>query len=331
MTSRIRTPLIGVLCVLAMLVAACGGADSADFASEEVTLLIPRSAGGGYDTYARAFAEVLEDHLPEGTTIVPENVTGAAGRIAAAELAGADPDGHTLLVTDPEGLLAYQMVGDTSYDLDAFETFGTLAVRPSAFVVGSGSSHVTFEDLRSALESEQLVFATTGVGSPTFLDAVFALDAIGATTPTIVPHEGSAEAITSLVRGDSDFAVFAFDTLGDAAADGDVDVLLQFSETPLDDIIAGVPTGADAGLGDYDGILASSLVVYGPPEMPEDVATMLRDAVEAAVTSDAWQAFADETGRVITPQDAETTEERVQARRDLYESNMDVLEEYVEL
>ena len=339
MTSRRLLTGVAVLSVATLT--ACGGVagdnsgggDGAvdDFANDPITLIIPRSAGGGYDSYGRGLVDILERHLPEGSTIVVENQAGAAGRAAAATLAEADPDGHTLLLTDPEGLLAYQMVGESSYDIREFTSFGTLAVRPSALAVAGNSPYKTFDDFQEAVKSEQLTFATTGVGSPTFLDAVLALDAMGAKPPTVVPHEGSAEAITSVVRGDSDFMVFAFDTLADQIKAGDVNALVQFSEEPLDEIVPDVPMAADFGLEELDGVLASSLVLYGPPDMPSEVEELLADAVQESIFSEEFAQWGKDASLLVTPLDREETQANIDRRRKLYEANMDLLEEYVTL
>jgi tripartite-type tricarboxylate transporter receptor subunit TctC len=49
-------------------------------------MLIASGAGGGYDTYARAIARYMPKYIPGNPTIVPKNVPGAGGLIAANTL-----------------------------------------------------------------------------------------------------------------------------------------------------------------------------------------------------------------------------------------------------
>lgn len=62
-----------------------------------IRLVVPYTAGGPLDSTARVVAEGLGRRL--GQSIIVENKTGASGMLGAAEVAKAEPDGHTLLFT----------------------------------------------------------------------------------------------------------------------------------------------------------------------------------------------------------------------------------------
>src|SRR3712207_3055998 len=62
-----------------------------------VTVVVPFGAGSGTDAITRIMAGLLE---PEwGQPVVVENRAGANGSLAAAQVARAAPDGHTLMMT----------------------------------------------------------------------------------------------------------------------------------------------------------------------------------------------------------------------------------------
>src|ERR671914_2913641 len=88
--------------LLALLVGAVGAlsplqADAADWPTRPVRIVVPYAAGGQSDVVARVFAEHLSQAF--GQQFYIENQTGAGGAIAAKNVARAEPDGQTLMIT----------------------------------------------------------------------------------------------------------------------------------------------------------------------------------------------------------------------------------------
>jgi hypothetical protein len=87
--------------VLAVVIAALPASGSAQdaqnfYRNKQLTMLIASGAGGGYDAYARTLARYMTKHIPGNPVIVPKNVPGAGGLIAANTLFNnAAPDGLT--------------------------------------------------------------------------------------------------------------------------------------------------------------------------------------------------------------------------------------------
>src|SRR5436190_18482514 len=67
------------------------------YPSQNVTVIVAFPAGGLADIIGRLVAAKLEGRLKQ--SFVVENRGGAGGNLAAKAVAGATPDGHTLLVT----------------------------------------------------------------------------------------------------------------------------------------------------------------------------------------------------------------------------------------
>ncbi len=80
----------------AMLVAAWAHA-AERYPARAVTIVTPFGAGSVTDAAARLVAQSLQESL--GQAVVVENKPGAGGLLAAAYVARAQPDGHTLLFT----------------------------------------------------------------------------------------------------------------------------------------------------------------------------------------------------------------------------------------
>src|SRR5262245_12098784 len=87
--------LVGLLAA-ALITAASqnAAAQSGYYAGKTVRIIVGSSAGGGYDTYARAMAPFFAEHLPGKPTVVVQNMPGGGGVTAALHLAaGAPRDG----------------------------------------------------------------------------------------------------------------------------------------------------------------------------------------------------------------------------------------------
>src|SRR3954468_13951288 len=63
--------------------------------SRQIRMICSYPAGGQTDLLARAYGEFIAKQV--GKTVVVENKPGAAGAIGTAEVARAEPDGHTIL------------------------------------------------------------------------------------------------------------------------------------------------------------------------------------------------------------------------------------------
>lgn len=88
-----------LLPLAALLMAAGGGAQAADFPLKDkpITIVVPFAAGGPTDRVARDLAEAMRKPLG-GVSVVVDNAAGAGGSIGANKVAKATPDGYTLLV-----------------------------------------------------------------------------------------------------------------------------------------------------------------------------------------------------------------------------------------
>src|SRR5258706_4129485 len=86
--------------LLAALLFLIAGAAAAQWPARPVKLVVPSSAGGGTDFYARLLAQALGDAL--GQPFVVENLPRGSRHVRAGAAARASPDGYTFLVAaDP--------------------------------------------------------------------------------------------------------------------------------------------------------------------------------------------------------------------------------------
>jgi len=175
--------------------------------SRPVRVVVPFVPGGPTDTSMRIVAERLRERL--GRPFVIENRGGAGGLLGAQVVAGAAPDGHTLLYTSSSiaigpslqpggGLDPIRDLAPVSLVTDVATTF---AVRPDA-PIGSIADLVA----RAKAAPGTISYGTSGVGSSNHLTA--ALLAFTAGIEMLhVPFRGTSQVATALLGGTIDMLV----------------------------------------------------------------------------------------------------------------------------
>ena len=268
------------------LLAACaedGGdaaGDPAAYPSEEIRLLVPYGAGGPTDLTARAYGASLEEQL--GQTVVVENLPGGSGAIATQELVTAEPDGHTLSLVTAGTLVLTPLANDVGYTKDDVTPIGVMAEVPSVLAVGSGSPYQSVEDFVAAAEQDpgRLTVGVPGASTPQGIELQRLRDEYGVEV-TVVPFDGNAEMTTALLGGNVDAVLINASSDVTANIDaGEFRPLAVSSEERLS-WLPDTPTLVESGFPELT-LSGSTFGLAGPAGMPEEVVTVLEDALRTA-------------------------------------------------
>src|SRR5690242_10975236 len=142
----------------------------ADFYKGKQMKFIIRSAGGGgYDLYSRLIASHIVRHIPGSPSILPVNMPGGGGIIAANYMADVAPKDGTHLTMISESLPMDQALGLTpsfTADLRAFGWVGNLSASNLLLYTWHTSPIKTMED---AKKRETTMGATGAGSSPSWL------------------------------------------------------------------------------------------------------------------------------------------------------------------
>ena len=148
--------------------AAEAGADDClqHFEGETVTLTVGYGVGG-YDDYARMLAPYLQEELGASEVIV-ENQEGAGGNIQVNNLFTAEPDGLTLGLVNGVGAAGSQLTGQPGvrFDMDEFTWIGRIAYEPDIVAVDADGALNSFEDL---MAQDPPTFGAEGPGGGNYL------------------------------------------------------------------------------------------------------------------------------------------------------------------
>ena len=175
-------------------------AQSGDWPTRAVRIIVPYPPGGSSDIIARILAPRLADALKQ--TVVVENKPGANGNLGAGLVVQAAQEGHTVLLCDVGALAISPSVYtklsfDPSKDLRAV---GMLAYSPHVLAVHPDVPAKTVQELVALSKQQRLNFAVTAIGSAPHLAAVAVQQATGAKWE-YVPYKGGSQAVTDTIGG----------------------------------------------------------------------------------------------------------------------------------
>ena len=219
--------------VMTALIAFATPALAQEWPAKQVTIIVPFTAGGTTDMFARILAQGLQQKYP-GPFIV-ENRAGAGGNIGAAAVARAPKDGYTLLVgtvsTHAINPFIYKnLTHDTDKD---FQPVSLIARLPNMLVVNPKVPAKTVAELVDYLKKnpDKFNYGSSGVGTSTHLAAELFQIKTG-TKMTHVPYRSSNEVMTALIGGHIDLAFDNITLAWPQAQAGKVHALGVTSTTP---------------------------------------------------------------------------------------------------
>lgn len=149
-------------------------------ASRPLRIVVPWAPGGMVDTGGRVIGDALQKALGQPAAV--ENVPGAAGKIGAAQVAKARPDGATLLFATSSLAIDVAAARPTSFDpLHDLAPVSRVAYAHSVVIVAPDSPLKSLADLVAAAKAApgSLSYGTPGIGSPAHLFTEMFLRAAG--------------------------------------------------------------------------------------------------------------------------------------------------------
>lgn len=259
------------------LAAPLPGLAAAHWPSKPVTLVVPSSAGGGTDAFARTLAQALAESL--GQPVIVDNRPGASGNVGAEFVARASPDGHTLLLTASGAVV----INPALFQKLNFDAERDLA--PIARCVSSPYLLLASPDLKAASldafiararrDPGKLAFGSAGVGTVPYLGVRMLEEASGARF-LHVPYRGLAPAFQDLIGGQLSFILSDLASAGPHV--GRLKALAISERLPSQ---PGIPTFAEAG---YAAVRPNnSFSLLAPVGVSPAIVSRLSDDVAAAM------------------------------------------------
>jgi tripartite-type tricarboxylate transporter receptor subunit TctC len=249
--------LVGSLPVVSLVGSA--QAASGAYPVRPVRMVVPFSPGASTDTVARLLAQKMSETWRQ--QVVVDNRAGAGGALGADLVARAEPDGYTLLVTNPgPNLNSILLRRNPSYD---FRNFAPVIYIGSAPLILVANPRLPAEDVRELIayakaNPGKVSWGSSGVNSNPhaaleMLKAVTSLDAVH------VPYKGSAPALSDVIGGQIQGLYTTTATAEAAIRSGRVKVL-GVAGPKRSRVIPNVPTLSEQGIEGADNLLWMGMV-----------------------------------------------------------------------
>jgi tripartite-type tricarboxylate transporter receptor subunit TctC len=261
-------------------------AQQAEYPSRPIKIIVCLPPGGGVDTVTRIVSDRLQRRL--GQTIVIENKGGQSGNLGAEAVFAAEPDGYTLLASQPAPITTNPLLYKSlSFDPTRFTPVAVLTTIPNTLMVRADFPAKNVQEFIAYAKANpgKVSYASQGNGTTSHLTAVMFEQATG-TKLLHVPYRGTAPAINDLMGGHVDVFFNELATSMELHKAGRARVLAVTTAARVPEL-PDIPTLQEAGL---SGFVADTWnAISAPPKTPAPIVAKLNAAIDEVLKTPEMQ------------------------------------------
>jgi tripartite-type tricarboxylate transporter receptor subunit TctC len=171
------------------------------YPSRRITLVVPYTAGSGFDTSARIIAQKFSERW--GQPVVVDNKPGASGALGAEAVATAPPDGYTLLLTGTPLTVSASLSKTFRVNpVTDLTPLGNIATSGLALVVTESFPAASLDELLAQVRARPGQFNYSSPGAGTLQHVGMELFKLQLGLDVVhVPYRGAGPALTDLLTG----------------------------------------------------------------------------------------------------------------------------------
>jgi tripartite-type tricarboxylate transporter receptor subunit TctC len=268
------------------------------YPSRPIRVVVPFPPGGATDLITRRIGEKLTQKW--GQPVVVENKPGANTIIGTETVYRAEPDGYTILMTSPAGLVQLPpLYPKLPYDPERdFLPLTQIAEVPTALIVPVDLPVKNVNELAAYLKTHpgKTSYASLGLGSTLHIYGEAFKRQIGADT-VHVPYKGDAPAMADLVAGRVQYLFNNPVSAIGFAKGGKVRILAVTGEQRLP-ALSEVPTMAQAGFPGFEVVGWFAFFVHA--KTPRPIVEKLHAALSEIIRTPEISDFLRERGTLPT-------------------------------
>lgn len=240
--------------------------------SKDLTMLIPNSAGGGYDQTGRAAVAVMNKDDITGGSFEVTNVIGAGGSVAMTRLMNAEGDERTLM-TAGLGVVGSLYSFGAPYKLQDATPLAQLIEDQEGVLVPADSEFKTIDDLVAAWQDDPGSIVVGGGSSPGGPDHLFPMQLasavdIDAREVRYVPYDGGGPLTSALTGNKIDVGFSGVGEFEGQLSSGELRLLAVSGEERLEgEGVSEAPTLTESGI---DLVFTNWRGVFAPPDISDE-------------------------------------------------------------
>lgn len=274
--------------------------------SKDFNVRVPFAAGGSADTIARIIGQGLQETY--GKTVIVNNLTGANGAIAAADLDSAKSDATELMVG---GISMFTLTPlfnkGFEMKLDDYQIVSGVVLEDQVLFVNPSQTGIeSWDDLVKYAADNRVVYGSNAPGGTTHLLATMLFGEAGIEAEAVT-EEGSAKNLLALASGNVDCAIAPTSVGQQYVEDGSLVPIAVFSEENYTGYEGyDVPTVQSLG---YDIVFRTCNFIMTKADVaPEDVAAIHQAILDYSET-DEFKELAKNANYIPALDDGETVRE----------------------
>lgn len=278
--------LLALAAACAVALSAAHADDVATYPNRPVRIVVDVPPGGGVDTVTRIVAENLQNKL--GEPIVVENRAGAGGNIGADYVFHSEPDGYTLLATQPAAITINPLLyKNLSFDPTKFEPVAIMTEIPNVLMVRPNFAAKSVQELIAQAKTSpgKITYASQGIGTTSHLTAALLESRVGIKL-VHVPYKGTTPALNDII---SDHVDMIFMELASALKlhQAGKARILAVATTHRVPNLPDVPTFDEAGVKGFES--GTWNAIAAPPGTPKPIVDKLNAAIKDALNAERAQ------------------------------------------
>ena len=279
------------LAYIALMLPGIAAAQTDNFPSKTLRIIVPFAPGGSVDLISRLIAPKMGELL--GQQIIVDNRTGASGNIGSEMVARAAPDGYTLLMNTLPFVVNPNIFPRVPYHpINDFAPVGLVSSSPSVVTVHPSGPVHNIKDLLALAKARpgQINYASAGIGTnPHIAGELF--NFLGKTSLVAVHFKGGGPGLIAAMSGE---VSATFTNIAETSAFVRANKLraLAVTSPTRSPAFPAIPTVAESGLPGYDFVTWFALVA--PVKTPRAIVTQLNEQMKKTLaTPEQAKLFAD--------------------------------------
>jgi len=277
------TPKLAALLVFAASCAPASGWAYSEYPERRVRMVVGAPPGDSIDIQARLVAHLLSNFFRHRFTV--ENHVGRMGHAAAARVAKAPGDGHTLLVVSASFATNVSLYPDLPYHPQRdFVPIARLATFQHVLIINSTLDARTLREFLVLVRARpgRIAIASAGTGTTSHLAAELMKLRAGWLNALHVPYRGGSQALADVLGNHVHATFTSVSSAHGHVRSGRLRALAVASEERLP-LLPEVPTFVESG---FPGLAASGWSgVVAPAGTPYDTVVRLNLAIGEALSS----------------------------------------------